>query len=498
MSARKIVIVGLGPGDPGQLTASALRVIEGAKVVYLRTAKHPTVPYLPEGPRLESFDDIYDRGATFSEVYDTIVRRLLELAANGEEGPVVYAVPGHPLVGESSVVRLLAQAEVVGIETEVVAGLSFIEPVCTILRVDPFAAGLVILDATELAEQAEIFRPREHGFELPVTRPLLIGQVYNQRLAGAVKLALMENYPDEHPVTLLRGAGIPGEEGRLDLPLYELDRHPEWTDHLTCAYLPPLPVLDALGTFANAQYVVTRLRAPDGCEWDRQQTHASLKRHLIEEAFEVVHALDEEPEHLAEELGDLLLQILLHANIAAEAGEWSMADVMREMSEKLIRRHPHIFGEAETRPNWEEFKKTEREAKGEANPSVLAGVPREMPALQQAQALQRKAAGVGFEWRSFEEILDKLVEEINEVRQTTNQEELVGEFGDVLAVITNAARWLKVDAEEALRLTNNKFRRRFEQWEAIVRERQLDPHQMALPELQAIWLEARRRLGDKV
>ncbi len=499
MSSRKIIIIGLGPGDPGQLTAAALKIIESAKVVYLRTAKHPTVPHLPSGPRFVSFDEVYDQGADFSQVYNTIVTRLLELASSPDEEsePLVYAVPGHPLVGETSVVRLLERAEATGVETEVVAGLSFIEPVCITLRLDPFAVGLTILDATELAEQADLALPRAHGFELPVTRPLLIGQVYNQRLAGAVKLALMENYPDAHPVTLLRGAGVPGEEGRLDIPLYELDRHPEWTDHLTCAYLPPLPVVEALGTFANAHYVVARLRAPHGCEWDREQTHTSLKRHLLEEVYEVVHALDEEPESLPEELGDLLLQIILHAQIAAEAGEWSMTDVLREMSEKLIRRHPHVFGEAQTRPNWEEFKKTEREAKGETNPSVLAGVPREMPALQQAQALQRKAGGIGFEWRNFDEILDKLTEEINEVRKITNHDELVGEIGDVLAVIASAARWLKVDAEEALRLTNNKFRRRFEQWENLVRERQLDPAKMTPPELQELWLDARRRLGEQ-
>ncbi|OJV97814.1 MAG: hypothetical protein BGO39_07815 [Chloroflexi bacterium 54-19] len=493
---RKIVIVGLGPGDPDQLTLGAMRVFEKAGTVYLRTSKHPTVPFLPPNTILENFDDIYDRANTFGEVYDTIVARLIELAGQPGEGPVVYAVPGHPLVGESSVLRLLEATRKQGIETEIVHGLSYFEPIFGTLGVDPLADGLVVLDATELAEQPENSLPRPHGLELPVTRPLLIGQVYNQRLAGGVKLALMENYPDDHPVTLLRGAGIPGEEGRIDVPLYELDRHPEWTDHLTSAYLPGLPLPDAYGTFANAHYVVARLRAPGGCEWDRAQTHASLKRHLLEEAYEVIHALDEEPDALPEELGDLLLQILLHAQIAAEEGEWSIADVFREMSEKLVRRHPHIFGpdaENTEKPNWEEFKRTEKAAKGDHS-SVLAGVPRDMPALQQAQALQRKAAGLGFKWRTFEEVMDKLVEEVQEVRETTNHDELVEEIGDVLAVLASAAQGLKVDAEEALRLANLKFRRRFEQWEAIIKERGLDPHQMDLAGLQAIWTEARKRV----
>ncbi|HEX2912823.1 MAG TPA: nucleoside triphosphate pyrophosphohydrolase [Chloroflexia bacterium] len=499
MSSRKIIIVGLGPGDPGQLTVGALQVIQQTSVIYLRTAKHPTVPHLPAGTRLESFDDIYDREATFSEVYNTIVGKLIELAHQAGNEPVVYAVPGHPLVGESSVVRLLARAREENIQTEVVSSLSFIEPVCVTVGVDPMAEGMVILDATELAEQGELSLPREKGYELPILRPLIVGQIYNQRLASAVKLALMENYPDDHSVVLLRGAGIPGEEGRLDIPLYELDRHPEWTDHLTCAYLPPLKIEEALGTFENARYIIARLRAPEGCEWDRQQTHASLKRHLIEEAYEVVHALDEEPDKLPEEMGDLLLQIMLHAQIASEEGEWNMNDVLSEMAGKLIRRHPQIFDTGmdlqEGQPlRWEHIKQAEKAARGEEESSVLAGVPRSMPALQQAQALQRKAGEIGFVWRKYDQIIDKLVEEVAELRNITNHEELVEEFGDVLSVMASAAQGLKVDAEEALRLANNKFLRRFMAWEQIVKERQLDPHQMDLPGLQEIWLEARRRV----
>ncbi len=488
MSARKIIVVGLGPGDPGQLTLAAFKTIEAARVLYLRTAKHPTVPHLPPGPRHEAFDDVYDRAATFGEVYDTIVGQLLDLAGRQDEaGPVVYAVPGHPLVGEASVLRLLARASAAGVPVEIVDGLSFLEPCLSALQLDPLAQGLVILDATELAERVEPARPREHGLELPVTRPLLIGQVYNQRLAGAVKLALMENYPDEHPVTLLRGAGVPGEAMRLDIPLFELDRHPEWTDHLTCAYLPPLPILAATGTWPNAHYLVALLRAEGGCEWDRRQTHASLKRHLLEEAYEVLHALDEDPDHLAEEMGDLLLQILLHAQIAAEAGEWGIGDVLGELSAKLIRRHPHIFGGATSRPDWEEIKRAERDP----SVSVLAGVPAAMPALQQAQALQRKAGAIGFEWPNFEAVLEKLVEEIEEVRRASNRAEQIDELGDVLAVLANAARWLDIDAEEALRLANSKFRRRFEQWEILVRGRQLEPKTMSPADLQALWQEAK-------
>lgn len=499
MSKSKIIIAGLGPGNPGDLTAAALKTLSENSPVYLRTAKHPTVAHLPNQANLESFDDYYDKYPTFAEVYEAIVTRLLELAKQSDK-PVVYAVPGHPLVGESSVQKLLAQAREAGIETEIVGGLSFIEPVCVALQLDPLDQGLTILDAIELAQRPENYQPREKGFGLPVLRPLVISQIYNQRLAGGVKLALMESYPDEHPVTLLRGAGVPGEEGRLDIPLYELDRHPEWTDHLACAYLPPLPIQEARGSFEQIQYVMARLRAPGGCPWDREQTPASLKRYLIEETYEVIHALEEEPEKLSEELGDLLLQVLFHAQIAAEAGEFDIGEVLGGLSDKMIRRHPHVFagtevsGTADVLRNWEQIKKVERAQNGVVQHSVLDSVPHAMPALLQSQDLQRKAADLGFEWRGYDQIVDKLVEEVNELKAIKNHEELVEEMGDVLAVLSNAARWLKVDAEEALRFANNKFRRRFGAWEQIVKERNLDPHKMALPELEKLWKEARQRV----
>jgi tetrapyrrole methylase family protein / MazG family protein len=493
MSTSKIIIVGLGPGDPAQLTLGAYKTIEAASVVYLRTAKHPTVPHLPPTPQ-ESFDDFYDKSATFGEVYDAIVAKLIELTKKSAE-PIVYAVPGHPLVGESSVLRLLSRADEENIATQIVDGVSFLEPIFGALRLDPLRDGLVVLDATELAEQAEIQLPRKYGVELPVLRPLIVGQVYNQRLASAVKLALMENYPDDQPVTLLRGTGVPDEAAKLDIPLYELDRYPEWTDHLTSVYVAPREIKDATGTFANAHYVIARLRAPGGCDWDRAQTHESLKDRLIEEVYEVIEAIEHEPEKLPEELGDLLIQVLMHAGIAAENSltGWTIADVMREMSEKLIRRHPHIFAGATEKPSWDAIKQAEKAARGDKSTSLLDNVPRHMPALQQAQALQHRAAKLGFVWRKYDEVIDKLVEEVNEVRHAATQAEKIEEIGDVLKVLVSAAAFLGIDAEDALRQSNAKFRRRFAQWEAVVKERNSNLAEMTLPQLEEIWQEAKRR-----
>jgi tetrapyrrole methylase family protein/MazG family protein len=259
--------------------------------------------------------------------------------------------------------------------------------------------------------------------------------------------------------------------------------------------------MEAVGSFANIQYIVARLRAPEGCPWDREQTHTSLKRYLIEETFEAIHALDEEPEKMAEEFGDVLLQVILHAQIGADESDYTIRDVMTELATKMIRRHPHVFGDtqvtgsSEVVHNWETLKKAERQQKGEETKSVLDSVPNYMPALLQAQNLQRKAESLGLGWTNLDHVMDKLVEEVQEVSQITNHEELVEELGDVLKVLASVASYLKVDAEEALRLSNLKFRKRVGAWEHIVREEGLKPHEMPLPELEALWQRAKQRAG---
>ena len=193
---------------------------------------------------------------------------------------------------------------------------------------------------------------------------------------------------------------------------------------------------------------MTKLRAPDGCPWDRAQTHASIKPYLIEEAYEVLQALDEEnTDKLCEELGDLLLQILLHAQIAKEAKEFSIRDVVKGISTKLIRRHPHVFGKSkaanaeEVALEWEELKQNERKK----DASLLSSVPKGLPSLSYSHSIQRRAAGVGFDWKEFEGILDKLVEELSELKRANTQQQKVHEFGDVLFAMVNAARWQGVD-----------------------------------------------------
>ncbi len=255
-----------------------------------------------------------------------------------------------------------------------------------------------------------------------------------------------------------------------------------------------------LGDFYAFRDIVARLRGPGGCPWDREQTHASLKTYLIEEAYEVVQALDEaDHRKLCEELGDLLLQIALHAQIGSEAGEFDIADVIRGISTKLVRRHPHVFGGSdagsarEVAQEWEKLKLEEREA----GASLLSNVPVGMPALSRSHSIQRRAAGVGFDWEEREDVLEKLAEEVRELQGARSREELVHEFGDLLFALVNVARWQEINLEEALRLANERFCRRFGYMEQACREKGIRLGSLPLEEQDALWDEAKSALKDR-
>ena len=491
-----ITVVGLGPGAPGQLTVEAREALSGAAEVYLRTSHHPTVPSLPAGPRYHSFDHLYEEKPSFGEIYAAIVERLLELGRRPEG--VVYAVPGHPLVGERTTSLLLPSAEQAGIPVRLVAGLSFVDSTLAALRLDPLAEGLQVLDAGELAALAELNRgqpaPRP-GF-LP-TAPLLLAQVYNRRVASALKLHLLEYYPSRHKVSLVRAAGVPGEEQVKQISLYRLDRATA-VDHLCCVYVPPLDLLDDLADFPGLRYVVARLRAPGGCPWDREQDHDTLKPYLIEEAYEALDALDaQDPAKLTEELGDLLLQVVLHAQLGEEEGEFAIEDVLRGITAKLIRRHPHVFGDVAVRDssdvlrNWQQIKKAEKGEEGEPA-SLLGDIPHHMPALAYALSLQKRAARTGFDWPQIEGVEDKVAEELRELKRAQGPQARLHELGDLLFAMVNLARWLKVDAEEALRLANRRFQRRFHHMERLCRERGLDFAHLSAAEQDELWEAAKR------
>jgi len=247
-------------------------------------------------------------------------------------------------------------------------------------------------------------------------------------------------------------------------------------------------------SYAELRAVIARLRAPDGCPWDREQTHASLRPYVIEEAYEVLAVLDAgDTQRLPEELGDLLLQIVLHTQLAEEAGEFDMANVLDGLAQKLVRRHPHVFGDVkletagQVNQQWDELKRNERRA----DESALANVPPAMPALAYAQTLLRRADTAGFAWPNREDVLEKLDEELRELSAATSPEEAAAELGDLLLNVANYARYLGIDAEQALREAGHKFRRRFTTVESSARRRGVDLKSQSRESLMALWDEAK-------
>jgi len=253
---------------------------------------------------------------------------------------------------------------------------------------------------------------------------------------------------------------------------------------------------EKLDQFSTLVDIIARLRAPDGCPWDRKQTHASLRENLLEECYEVLEALDEgDTEKLCDELGDLLMQVVLHTQIAAEAGEFELGDVARSINAKLIHRHPHIFGlkkvkdADEVAHNWEVLKGEEREA----GTSILESVPRQMPALGYSQEVQRRVAQLGFDWEDVDGVIDKLVEEVRELRQAETDEQKAEEFGDLLFTLVNVARRQGVDTEAALREANKRFYKRFTYMEEVCRKRGVNLGGMSFDEQNKLWEEAKRK-----
>lgn len=478
----QITIVGLGPGDFGLITLDTWDKITNTDKLILRTAIHPTVAELDKRNVVyTSCDKFYEQGASFDDVYNSIAQKLIEEAKNGHD--VVYAVPGSPLVAERTVVIIRQKAKEAGVKLNIMPGMSFMEVLYQRLNIDPID-GLTILDACDLEN-------------LPSEMPsaLVITQVYNQHVASDTKLTLMENYPEDYPVTFIRNLSLPDEEIR-EIPLYELDRQPH-IDHLTSLYIGKMPKNEQTFDLEPLEDVVKTLRSPGGCPWDIVQTHKSLRRNLIEEVYEVIEAIDLEDEKLlCEELGDLLMQVVFHARMAEEAKLFSMQDVIDGITEKLIRRHPHVFGDVDVKDagevlaNWEAIKQAEKTERT----SILDGVPKDLPSLMAAYKLQHKAAKVGFDWPDIDPVWDKLEEELRELEEAIvdgQKEKIEEELGDVLFTIVNISRFLKIDPEVALAGTNRKFRRRFSYIEEKVKAKRQNWESLSLIDLDELWQEAK-------
>src|SRR5947209_6007601 len=422
-----VVVGGLGPAGPELLTASVVEAIERIPHRYVRTTRHPAAVAVPEG---HSFDEVYERAASFEEVYAEIVDGLAEAAV--VSGEVLYVVPGSPLVAERTVELLLGDDRV---DVDLVPGLSFLDLAWARLGVDPVASGVRVVDGRRFAVEAA----GERG-------PLLVAQCDAKDVLSDIKLAAGERHPDD--VVVLQRLGLPDESVRT-VAWDDIDREVD-ADHVRPLYVPvgAPPIAAEVARFAE---LVRPLR--ERCPWDREQTHRTLTRHLLEETYEVLEAIEnlEEPggvDHLEEELGDLLFQVVFHATLAAEEGSFTLADVADGIHDKLVRRHPHVFGavEADTSGevmrNWEQIK---REEKGRA--SIMDGIPGDLPSLLYAHKVQRKAASAGVE-------VEPSAAPAAATDESVSTDE---EVGDLLFGVVALARRAGVDPESALRATTARF-----------------------------------------
>ena len=328
MMTHQLTIIGLGNYGLDELPLGIYRLITQKKKMYVRTAEHPVIQEL-QNIEIIAFDDIYEQHDTFEPVYEAITTQLLEYA---QQEDIVYAVPGHPRVAETTTQYLLTRAADYNVNVEVKGGRSFIDDIFAAVNVDP-NDGFTMLDATALDVAA--LNPRT---------ATIVTQVYSEMVAGELKLQLMERYPDDFEVTIVDGANQSGATLTM-VPLYELDHEARFTN-LTSVFVPAITDTQALyGDFDFANQVIARLVDDEtGCPWDKVQTHQTLKRYLLEETFELFEAIDNEDDwHMIEELGDILLQVLLHAHIGQKAGYMDIREIVTSLSDKMIRRHPHVF-----------------------------------------------------------------------------------------------------------------------------------------------------------
>lgn len=484
----KIYIAGLGPGDTNSLTLGAIERLNSGDLNILRTDIHPTVAYLKERKiPYNSYDYVYESGENFQKVYDVIVDDLI--AKVKEHKVLNYFVPGNPLVAEKTVDILLSKIKSENIEVEIIPGMSFIDPILLAVGHDPIN-GLKVIDGLTL-----------RGECVDINSGNIITQVYNDRIASTVKLALSEIYGDEYKIYVVNGAGVKGEERIYQIPIYELDRLGD-INHLTSIYIPKVDKINKkIYDMNDLLHIMEQLRSIDGCPWDIEQTHESIRECVIEEAYEVVDAIDKnDMDNLSEELGDLLLQVFFHSQIAREEGYFNIWDVTSGICNKLILRHPHVFHQKKVENsrkvvyNWNEIKFRGRNIDGYTD--RLKDIPK-LPSLMRSYKVQGRAADIGFDWDSVDGAMEKVIEEWNEVLEALNSfkggdvREIEEELGDSLFAIVNVCRFLNINPEVALNKTINKFIDRFNYMEMRSKELSLDLKDMTLEEMDTLWDEAK-------
>ncbi len=476
-----IYLVGLGPGGKEGLTLGAMEVLEKVSPLLLKTRKHSVVSFLKEkGISFETLDHLSEQADACENICERIASLVVNKAVTA--GKVAYALPGHPLEGERSVKYIYAKARRAKVKLEVIGGESLIEVFMGILGLD-FSQGITILNASELDPLQDL--PRED---------LLIYQADNPLAASKVQEKLTAYFPADYPVTLVT-IGQAVEEAEINkIPLHALDSQKAGCP--SALYVPALP-----GGLGSLLKLMETLRGTEGCPWDREQDHRSLRPYVLEEAYEVVDAINKgDQASLVEELGDLLLQVVFHAQIAREEGAFNIYHVIEGIAEKIIRRHPHVFGSLklanskEVLKTWQEIKEGENKARGD-----LAKTGRELPALLRANKIQSQAAALGFDWPDIKGASEKLAEELKELKivyNTADSDKIEEELGDVFFALVNVSRFLYINPEVALAAANDKFCRRFSYIEKQVKKRGGDFSQFSLEQLDAWWEEAKKISND--
>ncbi|ACA56815.1 nucleoside triphosphate pyrophosphohydrolase [Clostridium botulinum] len=480
-----INIIGLGPGSKESITLGTIDSLKTVDKVFLRTEKHPTVEYINKlGITYETFDGEYEVGESFDDVYSSIAKSLIEASKNYSD--IIYAVPGHPLVAEKSVDILIKLCRQNDIKFKILPAVSFVDALMESLLLDP-VEGLKIIDAFDIKKQV---MDKRIG--------TIITQVYDKFIASEVKLNLMNYYKDDTEIFFVRAAGIEGLEEIRKIPLYELDRQHN-IDHLTSVYIPKVPNNNY--DFMDLLDIMDKLRGEDGCPWDREQTHVSLKKYLIEESYEVIEAIDnKDVDMLIEELGDVLLQVVFHSQIGKEDGFFEIKDVIQSICDKMINRHPNVFSDleinssSEVLENWDKIKSKEQGT--ETYTDSIRHIAKTLPALMRADKVQKKAARVGFDWDNIEDAMKKIIEEykeIEDVYKSKNKVKILEEIGDLLFSVVNVARFLDIDPENALNYSIDKFINRFQyiEDEVISMGKKLD--NMSLEEMDELWKEAKNK-----
>ncbi|OQY42958.1 MAG: nucleoside triphosphate pyrophosphohydrolase [Anaerolineaceae bacterium 4572_78] len=468
-----ITIIGLGRTFSPKLDHNLWKYINSDLNIYFKWSQHRKI--LPHSDSAQCISPSIDSFTGLANGYHTIAQTLLE------NTPCIFFVPGDPLVDEGSTIVVQQIADEAGVAVDIIHNDDLLSHILKRFGISP-AHGLQVIDSTMLCSY-------NHP-PLEPDRPAIITGLYDPHILPILKQRLYAIYT---PPTKIRGIV---ENDVISTTLNDLDE----TVHQI--FIPPQANTTGFTTF---QDTIAHLYAPDGCPWDKEQTHYSLRQYLLEETYEALATIDGgQEEDLADELGDILLQILLHAQIASQTGTFRMADVIHKVNHKMIRRHPHVFGDVsvsgadEVWDNWQDIKAQEKAGKEEkyTETSILDGIKFAMPALAQTLEISQKAGKIGFEWENIEDVLDKLIEEAREIISAKTEREVESEIGDFLFSFVNIARKLRIDPESALRSTNVRFVRRFKEMEKIARQERINLHKTDIDTWQVLWKQAKKIVSD--